>query len=188
MPETENGLKRKLSGLNGARFYDLEGVTYPKEVLRAKRGHDPKTGQPYALPPKWGITTAEAAKILGCSSSAARVMLTRKRVHFHLVSRPQSPPVIYWKCDRVERIAAGKLPLISDEEAAKMLMTEEAAEYLGVGRTTVRRAMKAKVLHPVLVRVNSPQGPRKRSYLLRGEVKLWACTLPQRACAATHTT
>lgn len=172
-----NLVKRKLTGVGGKHYFDIPGVIYPDEVLKVKPGHNPKDGQPYSSPPVWGITTEEAAKILVCSSSAARIMLRRKKVLYHLVRCPSSPPVTYWKRDRVEKIAQAKLPLVDASKIAKLLSTQQAAEYLSVGRSTVQRAMKAGVLTPVHVRINSPQGPRKRSFLRRDEVKKWGMHL-----------
>ncbi len=172
-----NVIKRKLTGVGGNRFFDIPGVVYPDEVLKVKPGHCPKDGLPYKTPPKWGITTEQAGKLLGCSPSAARIMLRRKKVIFQLVSCATSPPVTYWKKSRVERIAAEKLPLVSEESIAHLLTTEEAAELLHVGRSTIQRALRNKILTPVHVRVNSPQGPRKRSFLRRGELKKWGMHL-----------
>lgn len=172
-----NLVKRKLTGIGGKHYFDIPGVIYPDEVLKVKAGHCPKDGQPYATPPIWGITTDEAAQILGCSSSAARIMLRRKKVFYHLVRSTISPPIIYWKRDRVEKIAQAKLPLVTPEKIAKLLSTQEAADYLSVGRSTVQRAMKAGILTPIHVRISSPQGPRKRCFLRRDEVKKWGMHL-----------
>lgn len=172
-----NLIKRKLTGVGGTRFFDIPGVVYPDEVLKVKPGHCPKDGLPYPTAPKWGITTEQAAKLLDCSPSAARIMLRRKKVSFQLVRCTTSPPVIYWKKSRVERIAAEKLPLVSEESIAHLLTTEEAAELLHVGRSTIQRAIRDGVLTPVHVRIQSPQGPRKRSFLRRGELKKWSLHL-----------
>lgn len=172
-----NLVKRKLSGVGGKRYFDIPGVVYPDEVLKVKLGHCPKDGLPYSSPPSWGITTEHAAKILGCSSSAARIMLRRKKVYYHMVRCPSCPPIIYWKRDRVERIALEKLPLVPEDQIEQLLTTQQAADLLAVGRSTVQRAMKAQILNPVLVRINSPQGPRKRCFLRRDEVKKWGMHL-----------
>lgn len=172
-----NLVKRKLTGVGGKRYFDIPGVIYPTEVLKVKAGHCPKDGLPYNSPPAWGITTEQAAKILHCSPSAARIMLRRKKVYFHLVKCTTSPPVIYWKKDKVERIADEKLPLVSDDCTSGLLSTHQAAELLRVGRSTIQRAMKAKILNPIHVRVPSEQGPRKRCFLRRDEVKKWGMHL-----------
>ncbi|MFI3243672.1 MAG: helix-turn-helix domain-containing protein [Akkermansia sp.] len=172
-----NLIKRKLTGIGGNRYFDIPGVVYPDEVLKVKPGHCPKDGLPYTTPPKWGITTEEAAKILHCSASAARIMLRRKKVCFQLVRCATSPPVIYWKKSKVESIAAAKLPLVDEASIANLLTTEEAAKLLRVGRSTIQRAIHDKSLSPIHVRIPSPQGPRKRTFLRRDELKKWCMHL-----------
>ncbi len=172
-----NRVKRKLTGIGGKRYFDIPGVIYPEEVLKVKPGYCPKDGLPYTTAPKWGITTEQAAKILHCSTSAARIMLKRKKVLFHIVRCSTSPPLTYWKKDRVKKIAAEKLPLVTPESTTKLLTTQQAAELLQIGRSTVQRAINANILNPVHLRVTSIQGPRKRCFLRRDEVKKWGMHL-----------
>lgn len=168
-----NTVNRDLTGVAGMRFFNVPGVTYPPEVLKVKMGLCQESGMPYETPPPWGITTDDAAIVLGCSSSAARAMLHRKKVTYRLVSRPHGPPITYWNKKKVKLLAQAKSPIISEEEASKLLTTEQAANLLGVSRSTVQRAMQSGIVHPVHVRVLSDQGPRKRAYLRREEVQKW---------------
>ena len=71
-----NFIPRNLRGVGGIRLFDLPGVFYPREVLVTKAGLDHKSGLPYKEPPiHWGITTGQAADILGLSASATRSLL-----------------------------------------------------------------------------------------------------------------
>ncbi len=167
-----NFIPRTLTGVGGKRYFDIPGVVYPKEVLKVKPGCSPKSGLPYTKPPSWGITTEQAAEILGSSASAARIMLRRRRVTFQLVSRNNRPPIVFWHVEAVKKLALSKPPLISLDETStlKLLTTEQAANLLKVGRSTIQRAMKAGKLRPVMVRIPSAQGARKRCYLKRSDI------------------
>ncbi len=160
-----NFIPRTLQGVGGKRYFNIPGVIYPKEVIQTRPGLSPENGKPYDVIPPWGITTDQAADILGCSHSAARIMMRRKRITFRLVAQDGRPPRIYWKKDRVEKIANEKEPLVQKDEIAGLLTTMEAAKALNVGRSTIQRAIKSGKLKPVFLRCQSGQGPRRRCYL-----------------------
>jgi len=167
----QNCIPRTLKGIGGKRYFDVPGVIYPKDILKAQPGLCRKSGRPYTDIPSWGITTYEAARLLSCSASAARLMLRRKKITFRIVKRDGSSNITYWKKDRVEKLADLKPPIVPAEEVEGLLSTQQAAKILRIGRSTIQRAMKAGKLHSVIVRIDSAQGLRKRCYLRKSEIQ-----------------
>lgn len=164
-----NFIPRTLRGVGGVKLFDLPGVIYPKEVLRAKPGMNRKSGKPYSEPPPWGISTREASVILCCTPAAARLSLHKHRVTYRLVSQPGHPLSLYWKKDQVLQLAQSRLPLVR-EQPPKLISSEEALRLLGVGRSSLHRYTIRGRLHVTQVRFMSPRGTRKRAYFQRAEV------------------
>ena len=91
------GLQRTLTGVGGVRLIEMAGVQYPERVLRARPGYERSSGEAYREAPPWGISTRHAARLLGCSDSAARDYLHRHRVRFRVVAEPGRPCCNYWQ-------------------------------------------------------------------------------------------
>lgn len=164
-----NFIPRTLVGVGGVRFFDIPGVVYPKEVLRPARGMNRESGKPYDKPPRWGIDTATAAKILRSSCSSARAVLHRHKVDYHLVSLDGGPPRLYWRRSQVEALSQRRAPIVS-RCPARMVDSQQARKMLGVGRSTLYRYVHKRLLHEKQVRLMTARGTRVKAYYLRAEV------------------
>ncbi len=164
-----NFIPRTLRGVGGVRLIDLPGVVYPPEVLRVREGCDRTNGQPYTQRPSWGISSREAAALLHCSESAARIALHKKRVRCRSVQEPGVPTCLYWDKQQVEKIAAARLP-IHESVPGKLVDSQAAAEMLQVGRSSLYRYSKKKWLHPIRLRLKTSLGLRNHVYYRRDEV------------------
>ncbi len=164
-----NFIPRTLKGVGGVRLIDFPGVVYPPEMLRTREGRDRSNGEPYTERPAWGISSREAAAVLHCSESAARIALHKKRVRCRLVKEPGTPGCLYWDRRQVEQIAGARLP-IHESVPGKMVDSQEAADLLEVGRSSLYRYSKKKWLHPVRLRLQTPSGLRIHVYYRRDEV------------------
>ncbi len=164
-----NFIPRTLRGVGGVRLIDLPGVNYPPEMLRVRAGHDRSNGRPYAEKPDWGISTREAAALLSCSESAARIALHKKHVRSRLVREPGSPVRLYWNRKQVEKLAAQRLPIV-ENVPTRYVDSETAVALLRVGRSSLYRYSERKWLHPLRLRVQTPLGPRIHLYYRRDEL------------------
>lgn len=164
-----NIIPRTLVGVGGVRFFDMPGVVYPKEVLRVPRGMNRESGKPYTKIPSWGIDTATAAKLLRSSCSSARAVLHRHNVGYRRVAVQGGAPRLYWRRSQVEAIAARRGPLVK-QCPARMVDSETARQMLGIGRSTLYRYVKRKLLHEKQVRLVTARGTRVKAYYLRAEV------------------
>lgn len=165
-----NTLPRTLKGLGGVRLFNIPGVIYPKEILVAKRGMNRQDGKPYRAIPAWGISTREAANLLGCTPGCARLWLHRRKVPYHIVSIDSGPPSIYWRRDKVESLANDRLPIIN-KRPSTLLSPTQAQELLNISRTSLQRYQNHGLLHAVQVRYPTSRGLRKQSYYKRAEVE-----------------
>ena len=164
-----NFIPRTLRGVGGVRLIDLPGVNYPPEMLRVRAGHDRSSGRPYTEKPDWGISTREAAQMLACSESAARIAMHKKRIRCRLVREPGSPVRLFWNRKQVEKLVAQRLPIV-ESVPAKLVDSETAVTLLRVGRSSLYRYSERKWLHPIRLRVQTPLGPRIHLYYRRGEL------------------
>lgn len=164
-----NYIPRTLVGVGGVRLFDMPGVVYPKEVLHVERGMDRASGKPYKKIPSWGIDTAAAATILHSSCSSARAVLHRHKVAYRKVCVSGGTPRLYWRRSQVEAIAARRGPLVK-QCPARMVDSETARKMLGVGRSTLYRYVRKRLLHEKQVRLMTMRGTRKKAYYLRAEV------------------
>ncbi len=170
-----NHYQRTLRGVGGKRYFDIPGVIYPKETINARPGYSEETGAPYPSPPSWGVTTKDAAQILGNGLTATRSLLRRRKVRFQWVSRVGGAPIVYWNKKRVESIAEERLPMLKTRtESRRLLSITEAAEMAKVGRSTILRAVHAKKLPVIVARFSAtPMGARTRSFFKRADVRKW---------------
>ncbi len=164
-----NFIPRTLKGVGGVRLIDFPGVVYPPEMLRVREGRDQSSGQPFTERPAWGISSKEAANMLHCSESAARIALHKKHVRCRQVREPGASLCLYWDRRQVEKIASSRLP-IQERAPGKMVDSQTAASMLEVGRSSLYRYSKKKWLHPVRVRLQTPAGLRIHVYYKRDEV------------------
>lgn len=164
-----NYIPRTLVGVGGVRLFDMPGVVYPKEVLRVKRGMNRESGKPYTKIPSWGIDTATAADMLHSSASSARAVLHRHHVGYRKVAVQGGAPRLYWRRSQVEAIAARRGPLVK-QCPARMVDSETARKMLGIGRSTLYRYVRRKLLREKQVRLVTQRGTRVKAYYLRAEV------------------
>lgn len=163
-------LPRTLRGVGGIRLIDMPGVTYPESVLSGRRGTDSTSGKPHARPPDWGVSTREAASMLGISSRATRALLTRHKSECCLVSRPGRCACMYWDRRVVERVLSRRLPLVS-KPPEKLCSSSEACYILVVSRSSLSRYVKQGLLREFRVRIATPTGIRVMACYKRSEVK-----------------
>ncbi len=165
-----NFIPRTLKGLGGKRYIDIPGVSYPDELFIAKEGHCPLTGRFYEEKQQDGLSTREAAHILRSSLSSARAILHKYKIGYRIVCKDGRPPIIYWNGEEVEDLAEKKPQCISPDESPHLMGIVEAANYIGVGRSTIQRAIAKGKLGRVYARVASEKGTRVRCFLRRSEV------------------
>ncbi len=164
-----NFIPRTLKGVGGVRLIDFPGVVYPPEMLRSGESRKPNPGQTYTERPVWGISSREAAALLRCSESAARIFLHKKHVRCCMVREPGGICGLYWDRKVVQKIARTRLP-VHDSVPDKLIDSRTAADLLEVGRSSLYRYSKRKWLHPVRLRLQTPSGPRLHVYYRRDEV------------------
>lgn len=165
-----NFIPRTLRGVGGVRLYDIPGVTYPKEVLVIKAGFNHKDGQPYPHVPGWGVTSREAAQLLGNSPSAARTWLHRRKVPFRFVDEGGQTLRLYWRKDRVEELAKQRLPIIKTCPST-LITASEARRILHIGRSSLHRYQEKGRVKAYKVRKPSGKGLRTCSYFDRDEIQ-----------------
>lgn len=163
-------LPRTLRGVGGIRLIDMPGVRYPESVIQGRKGADRASGKPHAKAPEWGISTRDAAAMLGISTRSARVMLNRNKAEFHLVEQKGRCACLYWDRRVVDRMLARRMPLVTSIPE-KLCTAKEACYILLVARSTLSRYVKQKLLHEYQVRHATRSGVRLQSYFLRAEVK-----------------
>ncbi len=168
-------LEKHQSGRSGPqRYSNIPGVVYPSSSNQPKEGYCPTTGKPYTSPPRWGITTQEAADMLGSGASAARVMLKKNKIPFHLVALEGASPRHYWKKDRVAQLCKNRPPLVDKKaQMGQFLSMNDVVDRVGVGRSTIIRAIQEEKLPSVKVRLMTEQGPQKRCFFRLSDVRKW---------------
>ena len=167
------GLQRTLTGLGGVRLIEMEGVAYPERVLRARPGYERRSGEAYREAPAWGISTREAARLLGCSEAAAREYLHRHRVRFRVVAEQGRPCCNYWQRSAVQALVKARGEIVL-REPERLMGMEEALAVLGVGRSTLQRYVRSGMLRQVKLRLLTGRGLKERAYFLPGKVRALA--------------
>lgn len=167
------GLQRTLTGVGGVRLIEMEGVHYPERVLRARPGYERSSGEAYREVPPWGISTRQAARLLGCSDSAARDYLHRHRVKFRVVAEPGRPYCNYWERSAVQVLVKERGEIVK-RNPARLMGMEEALGVLGVGRSTLQRYVQSGMLRQVKLRLLTGRGVKERAYFLPGKVRALA--------------
>lgn len=165
-----NFIPRTLRGVGGVRLFDIPGVIYPKDILVTKAGLNRKNGLPYTEPPPWGITSREAASILGCTPSSARTWLHRRKVPYRIVSEKGQTIRLFWRKERVVALAEQRLPVVK-KCPTSLITSREALCILHVGRSSLHRYQERGQLRVVKVRYPSAKGLRKCSYFNRSDVE-----------------
>lgn len=165
-----NFIPRTLIGVGGVRLFDMPGVVYPKEVLRVPRGMNRDNGKPYTKIPSWGISTSEAAAMLGSTCSSARAVLHRHNISYRRVVISGGPARLYWRKSQVENLVARRVPRVK-QCPARMVDSETARRMLGgIARSTLYRYVHRRLLHEHQVRLVTAKGARLKAYYLRAEV------------------
>lgn len=160
-----NVIPRRLIGARGVRLFDIQGLVYPDEVL-----HERPQEQTVNQAPAWGISTVEAAMVLGCRPSSARCKLSRFGVRKIKVTRAGKPPILYWHKQQVEDIAAAQ-PREVRRIPDRYLDAHAVAALLEVSRSTLFRYVKSGVLKAYSVRHRANQGIRLKHFFLRDDVR-----------------
>lgn len=155
------------------RLYDLPGVVYPESVLRARAGYRRGSGEAYRAAPEWGISTRQAARVLGCSEAAARNYLHRHRVPFRAVVEPGRPCINYWRRSCVLALVKQRGEIVK-RCPARMMDAARAMRELGVGRSTLQRYVRGGMLRQVKLRVLTPRGLKSRAFFMRAQVRMLA--------------
>ncbi len=164
-----NFIPRTLKGAGGVRLIDFPGVVYPPEMLRVRESRERNQGEPYRERPVWGISSREAAEMLHCSESAARIALHKKRVRCRVVREPGAAACLFWDKKQVEKLARARLPIL-DAVPPRFVDSRTAAEMLQVGRSSLYRYSKKRWLHPYRLRLRTPSGLRVHVYYRRDEL------------------
>ena len=176
VPARQECIPRTLVGLGGARLYDMPGVVYPAGVLHARKGYERGSGTAYREVPEWGISTQQAARVLGCSDAAARRYLHRHKVPFRVVAAAGRPCINYWRRSCVLALVKDRGEIVK-RCPARMVDAEQAMKLLGVGRSTLQRYVQAGRLRQVKLRLLTGQGLKNRAYFLRSHVLVLAARI-----------
>lgn len=163
-------LPRTLRGVGGIKLIDMPGVKYPESVLQGRKGADTQSGKPHGVVPKWGISTRDAAHLLGVSVRSARTMLNRQKARYRLVAQAGRCACMYWDRRVVERMLARRMPLVR-RVPEKLCTAKEACYILLVARSSLSRYVKSGVLKEYKFRLVTEKGVRLLSYFLRAEVR-----------------
>lgn len=160
-----NIIPRRLIGARGVRLFDIQGLVYPDEVL-----HEKPQEEVLSAPPVWGISTTEAAGILGCCTSSVRSRLSRLGVRKNKVKRAGKPPILYWHRKQVEDIAASRPSEVSCI-SERFLDAHTVSQMLEISRSTLFRYVRDGILKAYTVRYRSHVGIRLKHFFLRDDVR-----------------
>lgn len=138
-------LPRTKIGLGAVRLINVAGATHPESALKARPGMHPKTGNPYAKPPKNTISTNQAAALLGIRPVSARARLRRCKVRKFYVQTPGSHIMAYWEKKKALELERGQAAVRSGVPRG-MVGWRKAVKLLGRSRSTLQRhAQKGRV-------------------------------------------
>lgn len=160
-----NLIPRRLIGAGGIRLFDIQGITYPPELLQGK-GMVPIRD----TVPDWGITTEEAARILNCRRSSARMILNKLEVEKCKVRRKGLVPLLYWHREQVLAISSAR-PREVYSLPSYYMSAYEVCRTLSVSRSTLCRYVRNGLLIPETVRHRSGRGVRHKQFFLKSEVR-----------------
>lgn len=163
-------LPRTLRGVGGARLIDMPGVIYPEDMLHGPRGSDTMSGRAHSVPPEWGISTRQAADMLGVSVRTVRALLNRHKARYCLVSQPKGSACMYWEKKVISRLLANRAPLVQ-KIPEKLCSAKEACCLLEIARSSLFRYVKQGVLREYKIRHASDTGVRQQAYYLRADVR-----------------
>ena len=169
-------IPRTLVGLGGVRLYNHPDVVYPARVLHARKGYMRSSGEAYREAPEWGISTRQAARMLGCSESAARSYLHRHKVPFRAVAGQGRPCVNYWRRSCVLALVKQRGEIVK-RRPARMMDAAQAMRELGVGRSTLQRYVLGGMLRQVKLRLLTGRGLKNRAYYPAAQVRWLAAHL-----------
>lgn len=142
-----------------------------------KTGLNHKDGRPYReAPPGWGLTSREAANLLGCTPASARTWLHRRKVPYRIVCEAGQTLRIFWRKDKVLSLAENRLPVVSNCPSS-FISAVDALSILHVGRSSLHRYQERGQLSVFKVRYPSGKGLRQCSYFKRDEVEKLAKSL-----------
>lgn len=162
-------LKNSLISAIGLPLINHPGIIFPKSVLQTRKGFRQETGKAYRNKPLGGISTREAASLLGCSLSGARQYLKRKKVRFVLVKEQGGCLSCYWDEKDVKSLSKKKEPLVHAAPAG-YYSTQETLDALNIIRSTLYRLSRKGILCEKKVRMRTKRGMRIRSFYSKGSV------------------
>lgn len=163
-------LPRTLRGVGGVRLIDMPGVKYPDYMLQFRKGTAQNCGKPYKAPPEPGVSSRQAADMLGVTVRSARALLNRRQARHWLVEQAGKPACLYWERREVEQMLNQRMPLIR-EIPERFCSSREACLILRVTRTSLMRYAKRRLLKEYQFRHISATGVRRASFFRRAEVR-----------------
>lgn len=163
------GIPRTLVGLGGVRLISMPGIKYPENVLKAVHGMHPETGEPYPEPPVGSIPTREAAMMLNCCPTVARITMRQNDVPHYYVSSEKYRKCIYWQLEGVLNLVKNR-PGIFKMIPRQLLTAEEAIRILKVSRSTLYRYVRRSRLREFRYRIMTVRGYRHQCLFLRSEI------------------
>lgn len=169
-------LPRTLVGVGGVRLLNHPGIKHPPHILQARTGCEPRSGKPYRKTPPWGIETRQAANMMGCGSTAARILLHHHGVKFRVVQEPGRPPCNFWDRDAVAALAREREKTRTLLPPA-MMDSRQAMKHLGVSRSSLQRYVQRGYLRQRMCRIQTPRGIRLRAYFPAPQVHALATLL-----------
>ncbi len=167
---TPHGLPRTLKGAGGMRLIDMPGIIYPENVLRPRQGIASNGAKVCHVPPKSGISSRQAAAMLGITVRAARAMLNRWHVKNWLVEQDGQSSCLYWDRRVVEQMINRRMPLVNTVPE-KYCSSKEACFILLISRSTLGRYVSQGLLKEYQFRRVSQIGVRLGAFYRRADVR-----------------
>ncbi len=101
-------------------------------------------------------------------------MLKKHKIPFQLVASEGASPRHYWKKDRVIQLSKQRPPLVNQRaQMSQFLSMNDVVDKVGVGRSTIIRAIQEEKLPSLKVRLMTEQGPQKRCFFRLSDVRKW---------------
>lgn len=169
-------LRRTLRGAGGVRLYDIPGVIYPPEMLEEPSKTPPGQDKLQTQAPPWGVSTQEAAQMLGLSLSGTRSLLQRKRVRYMAVGTQLQNARLYWHREEVARLCTRAMPRVHSRPE-HTYSAAEVCQVLQIGRSSLYRYVRRYKLKEIRVKLLTQGHLRRKYFYLQSEIRQLAARI-----------
>lgn len=120
-----------LLGKGRGKRIEMAGVIYPDEVTAPAKPRLTRR-------PSWGISTADAARMLGVTPAAARMLLEHRKIRHVKVWEQGQVPRLFWDSRRLPEILDSAAPRL-DAMPRGYISAADACRLLHCSRSTLTR-------------------------------------------------